>query len=53
MSFLLFPIVAHEIVELTGREVRVTVPGHFQRGGSPCPYDRFTCHLVLVLLPFV
>ena len=32
--------VAHEIVELTGREVRVTVPGHFQRGGGPCPYDR-------------
>lgn len=21
-------------------EVRVTVPGHTQRGGSPCPYDR-------------
>ena len=21
-------------------EVRVTVPGHMQRGGSPCPYDR-------------
>ena len=32
--------VAHEIVELTGREVRVTVPGHFQRGAVPCPYDR-------------
>lgn len=25
---------------MTGREVRVTVPGHFQRGGGPCPYDR-------------
>ena len=24
----------------TGKEVRVTVPGHMQRGGSPCPYDR-------------
>ncbi len=24
----------------TGTEVRVTVPGHTQRGGSPCPYDR-------------
>ncbi len=24
----------------TGKEVRVTVPGHTQRGGSPCPYDR-------------
>ena len=21
-------------------ELRVTVPGHTQRGGSPCPYDR-------------
>ena len=27
-------------MEKTGREVRVTVPGHMQRGGSPCPYDR-------------
>ncbi len=32
--------VAQEIAERTGREVRVTVPGHFQRGGPPCPYDR-------------
>ena len=31
---------AHEIEEKTGQEIRVTVPGHFQRGGSPCPYDR-------------
>lgn len=23
-----------------GQEVRVTVPGHFQRGGAPSPYDR-------------
>ncbi|MDI9497625.1 MAG: ATP-dependent 6-phosphofructokinase [Bacillota bacterium] len=23
-----------------GQEIRVTVPGHFQRGGTPCPYDR-------------
>ncbi len=22
------------------QEVRVVVPGHFQRGGAPCPYDR-------------
>ena len=29
-----------EIEKLTGQEVRVTVPGHTQRGGSPCPYDR-------------
>ena len=32
--------VAAEIKEKTGEEVRVTVPGHTQRGGSPCPYDR-------------
>lgn len=32
--------VAAEIQKKTGREVRVTVPGHMQRGGSPCPYDR-------------
>ena len=31
---------AAAIQEQTGREVRVTVPGHMQRGGSPCPYDR-------------
>lgn len=31
---------AHEIGEKTGHEIRVTVPGHFQRGGSPCAYDR-------------
>ena len=39
-----FPSVSYEIAasiqEKTGREVRVTVPGHMQRGGSPCPYDR-------------
>ncbi len=32
--------IAAQIQEKTGREVRVTVPGHVQRGGSPCPYDR-------------
>ena len=31
---------AAEIEEKTGQEIRVTVPGHFQRGGSPCAYDR-------------
>lgn len=31
---------ADDIGKKTGKEVRVTVPGHFQRGGSPCPYDR-------------
>ena len=32
--------IAHEIQEKAGMEVRVTVPGHTQRGGSPDPYDR-------------
>ena len=31
---------ANEISERTGQEIRVTIPGHFQRGGSPCAYDR-------------
>lgn len=39
-----YPSVAYEIGaqlgKLTGQEVRVAVPGHMQRGGSPCPYDR-------------
>ncbi len=29
-----------EIEEKTGQEIRITVPGHTQRGGSPCAYDR-------------
>ncbi len=32
--------IAEEIEQHTGMEIRVTVPGHMQRGGSPCPYDR-------------
>ncbi len=32
--------IADELEKLTGQETRVAVPGHFQRGGSPCPYDR-------------
>ena len=32
--------VADEIKEKFNHEIRVCVPGHFQRGGSPCPYDR-------------
>ena len=32
--------VAAQIQKLTGQDVRVMVPGHMQRGGSPCPYDR-------------
>ena len=39
-----YPSVSYEIAaaiqEKTGQEVRVTVPGHTQRGGSPCSYDR-------------
>jgi len=39
-----FPSVSYEIAERireeTGNEVRVTVPGYVQRGGSPCAYDR-------------
>ncbi len=39
-----YPSVSYELAaqihEKTGDEVRVTVPGHTQRGGSPCPYDR-------------
>ena len=46
-SGLVYPSVAYElgakIEELPGQEVRVTVPGHTQRGGSPCPYDRVLC----------
>lgn len=32
--------IAKEIETATGQETRVTVPGHFQRGGSPDAYDR-------------
>lgn len=35
--------VAAQIQEKIGSEVRVTVPGHTQRGGSPCAYDRVLC----------
>ena len=33
-------VVADKIEENTGRETRVTVLGHLQRGGSPTPFDR-------------
>ena len=43
-SGVVYPSVAYEIgamiTERTGQEVRVTVPGHMQRGGDPCPFDR-------------
>ena len=32
--------VADEVARLSGREVRVALPGHTQRGGAPSPYDR-------------
>lgn len=39
-----YPSIAYEIAEeiqsRMEQEVRITVPGHTQRGGSPCPYDR-------------
>ena len=39
-----YPSIAYELAEQiqekTDQEVRVTIPGHMQRGGSPCPYDR-------------
>ena len=39
-----YPSVAYEIAEKIQKkmdqEVRITVSGHTQRGGSPCPYDR-------------
>ena len=39
-----YPSISYEIADqiqsATGQEVRVTVPGHMQRGGSPVPYDR-------------
>lgn len=31
---------ASQLEEATGQEARVTIPGHYQRGGPPCPYDR-------------
>ena len=41
------PSVSYEIADQIGKklgaEVRVAVPGHTQRGGSPCPYDRVLC----------
>lgn len=31
---------ADELASRVDNEIRVCVPGHFQRGGSPCAYDR-------------
>lgn len=35
--------VAAQIQKKIGVDTRVTVPGHTQRGGAPCPYDRVLC----------
>ena len=39
-----YPSVAYKIAkdmqELTDKEIRVAIPGHTQRGGEPCTYDR-------------
>ena len=32
--------IASELEALTGQETRVTIPGHYQRGGIPCAADR-------------
>ena len=32
--------IASELEPYVGAETRVCVPGHFQRGGAPCPFDR-------------
>ena len=34
---------ADELRQLTGQEIRVVIPGHFQRGGAPCAADRLLC----------
>lgn len=35
--------IAKQLAERIDNEVKVCVPGHFQRGGSPCAYDRALC----------
>ena len=32
--------IAKQIEAMTGAETRVCIPGHMQRGGTPCAYDR-------------
>ena len=40
----MYPSVAYELAAdltaATGQEIRVTIPGHYQRGGHPSAYDR-------------
>jgi 6-phosphofructokinase 1 len=38
-------VVAAEIEKCTGKESRVCVLGHLQRGGSPTPFDRALCSI--------
>ncbi|MFI3325709.1 MAG: ATP-dependent 6-phosphofructokinase [Clostridia bacterium] len=42
-----YPSVAYKIAkdldQYIDNEIKVCVPGHFQRGGSPCAYDRVLC----------
>ena len=42
-----YPSVAYEMAdklkEFTTQDIRIAIPGHTQRGGSPCPYDRVLC----------
>ena len=38
-------VVAAEIEKRTGKESRVCVLGHLQRGGSPTPFDRALCSI--------
>ncbi len=33
-------VLADQIQAANGPDVRITIPGHIQRGGEPCPYDR-------------
>ena len=35
--------IAEELSDKIDTDIRVCVPGHFQRGGSPCAYDRVLC----------
>lgn len=35
--------IAEELQSQIDNEIRVCVPGHFQRGGSPCAFDRVLC----------
>jgi 6-phosphofructokinase 1 len=38
-------VVAEQVGRLTGKETRVCVLGHLQRGGAPTPFDRTLCSM--------